>query len=293
MTRKIGRTSREPPRARPPDRSVRKKVYLTALMTAATMFAGMSSAVLEGSSGPLQAQFNVWEAASIFASSIFVSVPEDVSREAKSQVIGFACGPLVFGPLSELLGRKDPLILGCFLSSMFQILCAVPPNFASLLVGRFLAGVFGSAPYAIGGGFFHDIFDAIHVQAGVGCFAVATAGGPAWGPVIGSGLSSTSEGYGWRWASWFVAGMISTSSADPQVHGLLRHDRHCLACPLLRGDVHPGNPRSTGQAQAISDRRLGVAFGLRSSQDHPRRHSRKVPPTPTPYALHRAELVQR
>jgi hypothetical protein len=65
-----------------------------------------------------------------------------------------------------------------------------------------------------------------------------------------------------------VAGMISTSSTDPQVHGLLRHDRHGLACVLLPGDVHPGNPRLTGQAQAISDRRLGVAFGLRSCQDH-------------------------
>lgn len=201
-TPRIGRTSRFRVHICVLNRSLRKKIYLTALMTSATMFAGMSSAVLEGSSGPVQDHFHVGEVASIFASSIFVSGAGGAWSGAERQVIGFACGPLVFGPLSELLGRKDPLILGCFLSSMFQILCAVPPNFASLLVGRFLAGVFCSAPYAIGGGFFHDVFDAIHVQAGIGCFAVATAGGPAWGPVIGAGLSATSEGYGWRWASW-------------------------------------------------------------------------------------------
>jgi MFS family permease len=79
------------------------------------------------------------------------------------------------------------------------------------LIGRFLSGVFGAAPYAIGGGIFHDIYDSVHVQGGIAFFAVATAGGPALGPLIGTALATTSDD-GWRWTGWFMLsfGMVVT-----------------------------------------------------------------------------------
>lgn len=103
-----------------------------------------------------------------------------------------------------MLGRKWPLVLGIFLGTMFSIQTAGAGNLATIMLGRFLGGVFGAAPYAIGGGWFHDVYDAIHVQAGVAFFAVATAGGPALGPLIGAGLATTSDTYGWRWPEWFM-----------------------------------------------------------------------------------------
>lgn len=120
-------------------------------------------------------------------------------------VLGFALGPQVFGPLSEVLGRKWPLTLGLFLGTMFSIQTAAAGNLATVLVGRFLGGVFRAAPYAVGGGWFHDVYDSVHVQAGVAFFAAATAGGPALGPIIGAGLATTSANYGWRWSEWFMA----------------------------------------------------------------------------------------
>lgn len=111
-----------------------------------------------------------------------------------------------------MLGRKWPLTLGLFLGTMFSIQTAGAGNLATVMIGRFLGGVFGAAPYAIGGGWFHDVYDAIHVQGGVAFFASATAGGPALGPIIGAGLATTSAGYGWRWAEWFMAafGLLTT-----------------------------------------------------------------------------------
>ncbi|BEI94749.1 uncharacterized protein CcaverHIS019_0703300 [Cutaneotrichosporon cavernicola] len=171
--------------------SLAKKVFQTALITLATLWAGIGSAVLSGAAPSIKAHFGVSAVVADLANGLFV--------------LGFALGPQVFGPLSEVQGRKWPLTLGLFLGTMFSIQSAGAGNLATLLVGRFLGGVFGAAPYAIGGGWFHDVYDSIHVQAGVSFFAAATAGGPALGPIIGAGLASTSETYGWRWAEWFMA----------------------------------------------------------------------------------------
>jgi multidrug resistance protein len=166
-------------------------VFQNFLVTMATLWSGIASAVLSGANPNLVAHFGVSSVVAELANGMFV--------------FGFALGPQVFGPLSEVLGRKWPLALGLFLGSMFSIMTAGADNFATLMLGRFLGGVFGAAPYAIGGGWFHDVYDALHVQAGVAFFAVATAGGPALGPIIGAGLASTSTNYGWRWTEWFMA----------------------------------------------------------------------------------------
>lgn len=56
------------------------------------------------------------------------------------------------------MGRKWPLTMGMFLGTMFSIQVAGASNLATVMIGRFLGGVFGAAPYAIGGGWFHDVY---------------------------------------------------------------------------------------------------------------------------------------
>lgn len=63
-------------------------------------------------------------------------------------VIGFAFGPLLFGPASELYGRTRPLFLGMALFCLFQIPVGLG-NLVVVLVFRFLSGVVGSAPLAV------------------------------------------------------------------------------------------------------------------------------------------------
>ena len=64
-------------------------------------------------------------------------------------VLGFAFGPIIFGPLSELYGRKLPLFLGMFGFAIFQIPVAVAENLHTIFICRFLGGTFASAPLAI------------------------------------------------------------------------------------------------------------------------------------------------
>lgn len=65
-------------------------------------------------------------------------------------VLGFAVGPLMFAPLSELYGRVPiyHVCNVCFLA--FTIACAVATDLNMMIVFRFFAGVFGSAPLTNG-----------------------------------------------------------------------------------------------------------------------------------------------
>ena len=72
-------------------------------------------------------------------------------------VLGFAFGPLIIAPLSEMYGRL-PLYHSCnFLFIVFTIAAAVANNMAQFVVFRFLMGCFGGAPMVLGGGTIADL----------------------------------------------------------------------------------------------------------------------------------------
>lgn len=67
-------------------------------------------------------------------------------------VLGLAFGPLVLAPLSEVYGRWIIYSVCNVLYLVFTIACAVSTGMNMMIGFRFLAGVAGSAPLAIGGG---------------------------------------------------------------------------------------------------------------------------------------------
>lgn len=170
-----------------------------------------------------------------FASSVFstatmvVSKKFDISLEVSTLgtslfVLGFAFGPLLWGPLSELYGRMIPLFTGFSLFIIFQIPVAVAINVETIMLCRFFGGVFGSAPLAIIGGELPCVIQAFPrhhtdcspfsagcladfwgpVDRGIAvvCFAGAVFIGPAAGPVMGGFI--TQSHLGWRWTAWIT-----------------------------------------------------------------------------------------
>jgi MFS family permease len=61
-------------------------------------------------------------------------------------VLGFAIGPLVWAPLSEIYGRRMTLLVSYFFFTLWNAVAISSPNIAALIVFRFLAGAFGSSP---------------------------------------------------------------------------------------------------------------------------------------------------
>ncbi|KAK7210042.1 hypothetical protein V2G26_017220 [Clonostachys chloroleuca] len=128
-------------------------------------------------------------------------------------VLGFAFGPMVLAPLSEMVGRV-PVYHFCnvfFLA--FTIACAKAPSMGALIVFRFLAGTFGAAPMTNGGGSIADMFTPEQRAGVMAVFTVGPLIGPIIGPVIGGFLT---ESKGWRWDFWLisiVAGAITIAMA--------------------------------------------------------------------------------
>lgn len=71
-------------------------------------------------------------------------------------VLGFAFGPILLSPLSELYGRRLVLNVCNVATLAFSMASASAPNIASFIVFRFIAGSFGAGPMNIGGGSIAD-----------------------------------------------------------------------------------------------------------------------------------------
>ena len=117
-------------------------------------------------------------------------------------VLGYAFGPIVIAPLSELYGRL-PLYHACnALFVVMTVACAVSSNLNMLIGFRFLEGTFGSAPLTLGGGTIADMI----IQEKRGGVMAIWAMGPLMGPVIGPIAGGyLSEARGWRWVFWVIA----------------------------------------------------------------------------------------
>ncbi|KAG8997844.1 hypothetical protein FRB94_007415 [Tulasnella sp. JGI-2019a] len=174
-------------------------------------------------------------------------------------VLAYAFGPLILGPLSEIFGRTKVLQVSNLLFLGFNIACGRAKTSGQMMVFRFLAGLGGSAPLAIGGGTISDLFSADNRGKALAVYTLAPLTGPALGPVIGAWIV---QFVSWRWVFY------ATSIADCviQVLGLIflretyapvliahktRQLRKSENNPKLRSifvkpghiDVHDGGPR--------------------------------------------------
>jgi MFS family permease len=72
-------------------------------------------------------------------------------------LIGFAFGPLLIAPLSEIYGRYWVYMGGNIGFIIFAVACAVSKNLGQLIAFHFLHGVAGVTPLTIGGGTIADM----------------------------------------------------------------------------------------------------------------------------------------
>ncbi|KUJ17914.1 putative MFS multidrug transporter [Mollisia scopiformis] len=111
-------------------------------------------------------------------------------------VLGFAIGPIVVGPLSELYGRKPIYITSNILFVIFTLLCAEARTLGMLFAFRFLAGCAGSTPLTVGAGSVADLMAASQRGRAMALFSLGALLGPIVGPIIGGFVA---ESIGWRW----------------------------------------------------------------------------------------------
>ncbi|KAL8291273.1 hypothetical protein RQP46_002251 [Phenoliferia psychrophenolica] len=134
-------------------------------------------------------EYNVSHEAGILLISLFVA--------------GYSCGPLLWGPLSERYGRRSVFLLASGPYALLQIGCALSPNFAGLVVLRFLSGSFASAPLANSGAVVSDLWDASSRGNPMAIYAIMPFMGPTFAPAV-SGFMYVAH-VNWPWIFWLLA----------------------------------------------------------------------------------------
>ena len=114
-------------------------------------------------------------------------------------VLGFAIGPLLWAPLSELYGRRIIFITTFAPFVVFQIGCATATNIETLILCRWFAGFFGSSPITNAGAIISDTFPASTRALALSLYALAPFAGPVLGPIVGGFVG---QSVSWRWLFW-------------------------------------------------------------------------------------------
>ncbi|KAE9363892.1 MFS multidrug transporter-like protein [Stipitochalara longipes BDJ] len=117
-------------------------------------------------------------------------------------VLGFAFGPLLVAPLSEIYGRRPVYLASITLFLIFTICCAVSNSLGMLIAFRFLCGCAGSTAITLGGATIGDTFPQDKRGAAMATWGMGPMLGPILGPIIGGYLSAAK---GWRWIFWLQA----------------------------------------------------------------------------------------
>ncbi|KAK2745313.1 hypothetical protein FQN55_006217 [Onygenales sp. PD_40] len=117
-------------------------------------------------------------------------------------LLAYAIGPFLLGPLSEIFGRVTVLQLANLFFLVFNTACGFSKNKTQILTFRFLSGIGGSAPQALGGGVLSDCWKAEERGKSIAIYSLAPFIGPAVGPIAGGFIAKYTT---WRWVFWSVS----------------------------------------------------------------------------------------
>ncbi|ROW02390.1 hypothetical protein VMCG_06098 [Cytospora schulzeri] len=165
-----------------------KKWFITALVAIATLAVAFVSSAYSGGEIYIIYEFGVKQIIATLGISLFV--------------LGFAIGPLIWAPLSELYGRQYLFFITYALLTAFNAGAAGSKNIQTLIILRFFAGSFGSSPLTNAGGVIADMFPAAQRGLATSFFAAAPFLGPVIGPIVGGFVGET---VGWRWIEGVMA----------------------------------------------------------------------------------------
>lgn len=146
------------------------KWTITLIQASATLSVSFASSAYSGGVSEIIREFNISTEVAILGVSLFV--------------MGFAIGPLLWAPLSELYGRQKTFFISYMCLAAFSAGAAGSNSMATLIILRFFAGAFGSSPLTNAGGVIADLFQAKQRGIAFSIFAMAPFLGPALGKTI-------------------------------------------------------------------------------------------------------------
>ncbi|KAL4957936.1 major facilitator superfamily domain-containing protein [Aspergillus filifer] len=166
----------------------RKKIMVSALLAFTTFNSTLTSSIFSAANSVVSAKFGVSTEVGALGMPLYV--------------LGFAFGPTLFSPMSELIGRRLPILIGVFGFTVFQLAVATAENLQTVIICRFFGGFFGACPMAVVTAVFSDLYDNRHRGFAITIFTMMVFTGPLFAPFIGG--FNTESYLGWCWTVYLT-----------------------------------------------------------------------------------------
>ena len=171
-----------------------------------------------------------------FNTSIYANAVEPLTKEFTISgqaarvgqmiyLVAYAFGSELWAPWSEDLGRWPVLQLSLFLVNVWEIPCALAPNYSTIIGFRFLGGL-SSAGGSVTLGLIADMWDADDQQYAVAYIVLSSVGGSVLGPIVGAFVQ---RWLSWHWNFWVQVSPYRAFMATSSLAILTS-----VACPTFR-----------------------------------------------------------
>lgn len=128
--------------------------------------------------------------------------PSTVALTLTTFLLGFSIAPLLYGPLSDRVGRRPVLIVGCGIYAIASIFCMLTGSIEHLLVWRLLQGMSAGAGPVLALSLIRDCHEGLKARTLLSSAAVFRTLGPMLAPSVGALLMTIGD---WRWVYGFMA----------------------------------------------------------------------------------------
>ena len=168
--------------------------------------------------------------------------------------LALGVGQLLYGPVSDMLGRKPPLYFGLGLFTLASVGCALATDIDTLVALRFVQGLGAAAGMAIPRAVVRDLHTGTEAARLMSLLMLVFSVSPILAPLAGSGVIAVA---GWRGVFWAVAlaavaglALVATQLQETRPpaqrvesslrsavrgYGVLLRDRHYLGLVLIGG----------------------------------------------------------
>ncbi|MDO9134311.1 multidrug effflux MFS transporter, partial [Hydrogenophaga sp.] len=166
-----------------------------------------------------------------FAIDMYLPALPDIGRSLGAEVgpvqfsltaffLALGVGQLLYGPVSDMVGRKPPLYFGLGLFTLASIGCALATDIETLVFLRFLQGLGAAAGMAIPRAVVRDLHTGADAARLMSLLMLVFSVSPILAPLVGSGVIALT---GWRGVFWAVA--LASVAGLALVYGALQETR--------------------------------------------------------------------
>ncbi|MGA8820173.1 MAG: multidrug effflux MFS transporter [Xanthobacteraceae bacterium] len=128
-----------------------------------------------------------------------------VQLTISSYLVGFAMGQIIYGPISDRLGRKPVLLVAIVIYGLGSVLCATTRSIDALIAARFVQALGGAGAIVLARAVVRDLYSGVRAGRELSLMGSIQAFAPIAAPLIGGILQTV---FGWH-ASFILLVIVS------------------------------------------------------------------------------------